>query len=325
MNARSVAVAVILASSLAYGQEQPGSAKLDSPAVRAMVEHAKQTAGRGWAEEANFLCLAPHGNSDTDPLIEPAKIFDNVYAMGRTGTVVYAITTTDGILLIDTGYAKDVEPVLLAGMRKLGLDPARIKTVIIAHGHADHFGGAAYLQEHFAPRIVMSEADWAFMLNSQAAPAAPNAPRLELPRKDVVAMEGQPITLGDTTITPVMIPGHTPGSMALIFPVKDGGTTHMAGLFGGTILISGRISNDGLQQYLRSIQHFKSEAARLKVDVELQNHPVFDGMPEKLAQLKNRRANQPNPFVVSQASYATFLDVMSECMQVAVTRRAEGN
>jgi glyoxylase-like metal-dependent hydrolase (beta-lactamase superfamily II) len=45
-----------------------------------------------------------------------------------------------------------------------------------------------------------------------------------------------------------MIPGHTPGSMGVIFPVKDGRTTHIAGLFGGSILTPGRISDEGLQQ-----------------------------------------------------------------------------
>jgi metallo-beta-lactamase class B len=293
-------------------------AKPDSAAVKAIIEQAKQTAGSEWTQEANFFCLAAHGNSDNDPVIEPTKLFDNLYAFGRTGTVTYALNTSDGIILIDTGYAKDVETVLLGGMKKLGLDPARIKVVIVAHGHGDHFGGAAYLQEHFAPRIVLSAADWDFMLNAPATPQSP-AP----PRKDMIAMEGQPITLGDESVTPVFIPGHTPGSMALIFPVKDQGTTHMAGLFGGTILVAGRISDDGLQQYLRSIAHYKETAAKMKVDVELQNHPIFDGMEEKLMKLRDRKTGDPNPFIVGQASYGKFLDVMAQCMQAAIARRAE--
>lgn len=324
---RRLVLAVLPAMLLA--QAPPAApAKPDSPAVTAMVEKAKQMAGTEWAAEANFFCLAAHGNSANDPLIEPAKIFDNVYAIGRTGTVTYALNTSDGIILIDTGYAKDVEPVLIAGMKKLGLDPARIKIVIIAHGHADHFGGAAYLQEHYAPRVVMSAADWDFMLHSPPAPGAnqgnaPAAPPVTPPRKDRIAVEGQPITLGDEEVTPILIPGHTPGSMALIFPVKDGGKTHMAGLFGGTILVSGRISDDGLRQYLRSIAHYKEEARKRKVDVELQNHPIFDGMEDKLAKLRDRKTGDPNPFIVGRQNYDKFLDVMAECMRAAVARRAE--
>ena len=39
-------------------------------------------------------------NRADDPLVTPTRIFDNVYAIGRTGTVVYAITTSAGIVLI---------------------------------------------------------------------------------------------------------------------------------------------------------------------------------------------------------------------------------
>ena len=68
-----------------------------------------------WAAEARFFCLVPRANSPTDPLIEPSKLSDNVYALGRSGTVVYAITTSDGIILVDSGYANEVESVFLAG------------------------------------------------------------------------------------------------------------------------------------------------------------------------------------------------------------------
>ena len=45
-------------------------------------------------------------------------------------------------------------------MKKLGLDPAQIKYVIVSHGHGDHSGGAKYLQDKFGARVILSEADW---------------------------------------------------------------------------------------------------------------------------------------------------------------------
>ena len=100
------------------------------------------------------------------------------------------------------------------------------------------------------------------------------------------------MTLGDITVTPIAIPGHTPGSLAFIFPVKDGRRTHMAGLFGGTILTADRITTPGLKQYVQSIAHYLETAKRLKVDVELQNHPIFDMTPDRLARLKTRKAGR---------------------------------
>jgi metallo-beta-lactamase class B len=221
-------------------------------------------------------------------------------------------------MLIDSGYADQVDSILLPGLNKLGLDPAKIKYVVITHGHGDHFGGAQYLQAHYGARVVLSAADWD-LIEKSAAQA--KGPPITPPKRDVVAVEGQPITLGDETVTPVFIPGHTPGSLGLIFPVKDAGKIHMAGLYGGTVLTPKIISNEGLHQYLQSINHFAEITRQMKVDVELQNHPLMDGMGEKLARLQARKSGTPNPFVVGEATYARLLNVMSECMQAQIARR----
>jgi metallo-beta-lactamase class B len=321
-------LAIIFAGCLRAQAPEAAPAKPDSPAVLQHVAKAKQIAGREWAGEATFFCETPRANSPTDPLIAPTKLFDNLYAFGRSGTVVYAIPTSAGIILIDSGYGNEVESVLIAQMKVVGLDPAQVKTLILTHGHGDHFGGAAYFQDHYGTRIVESAADWDLMEHPPqpppgfAAKGPPPAP-VTPPRRDIVAEEGKPIVLGDEKVTPVMVPGHTPGSMALIFPVKDGGKTHIAGLYGGTVLLTRILKDEQLQQYLKSLEHYKEVARKMKVDVEVQNHPLYDGMLEKLAALKDRKPGSPNPFVVGPGSYAKFLDVQSECMQAALARRSE--
>jgi metallo-beta-lactamase class B len=141
------------------------------------------------------------------------------------------------------------------------------------------------------------------------------------PKRDITAVEGQAVTVGDVTFTPVMIPGHTPGSMGLVFPVKDGRTTRVAGLFGGSILTPGRISDDGLRQYIRSVDHWGEVTRRLNVDVEIQNHPMYDGFLGKLERLNARKAGEPNPFAVGRDSYQRFVAVMSNCMKAQLARR----
>jgi metallo-beta-lactamase class B len=299
--------------------------KPDTPAVTQHVDLARKAAGTEWTQAVDFICKVnpDRANRVDDPLIAPTKIFDNVYAIGRTGTVVYAITTSAGIVLIDAGYADQLETVLLPGLKAVGLDPNNVRYILLGHGHGDHFGGSAYFQDKGA-RVVLSAADWD-LLEAPPAPArgggapAPVGPRP--PKRDVVATEGQAITVGDVSFTPVAIPGHTPGSMGYIFPVKDGGRTHMAGLFGGSILIPGRIPDEGLLQYIRSVEHFGDMARKMNVEVELQNHPLYDGLESKLDRLKSRGAGQPNPFVVGQASYQRFLTVMTECTRAQMERR----
>ena len=293
--------------------------KPDSPEARQLLETAKKSAGTDWIEAYDFICAFNPGraNRPDDPEIEPTRVFDNLHVIGRTSTVVWAVTTSNGIVLIDSGYGDQLESVLLPGMKKLGLDPAQVKYVFVGHGHGDHFGGASYFQQRGA-RVVLAGPDWDLI--EKPAPAG-GGPGLQPPKRDVVAVEGQAVVVGDVSFTPVMIPGHTPGSMGIIFPVKDGGTTRVAGLFGGSILTPGRISDEGLQQYIKSVEHWGDVTRRMNVEVEIQNHPLYDGFLTKLERLKQRKPGAPNPFVVGRDSYQRFVSVMAGCTKLQLARR----
>jgi metallo-beta-lactamase class B len=298
----------------------PAPAKPDSPEVLALIEKARKAGGPLWAEEAHFFCEAPRANSPNDPPIEPTRIFDNVYVIGNAGTVVYVVQTSAGLLMFDSLGANQVESQLLPGFQKLGLDPAQVKAIVVAHGHADHFGGSPYFQERFGAKIYVSSADWNLMENPPARGGRAAAP-VTLPKRDQVIAEGQPIVLGDLTVTPVALPGHTPGAMGFIFPVRDGGRTRIAGLFGGTILTPGPISDEGLRTYATSVAHFKEQTQRAKAEIVLANHPLMDPVAPKLQRLAARRAGDPHPYVVGPENYQRFLDVIAACTEVNLARR----
>ena len=303
-------------------QAPAAAAKPDSEEVKTLIEKAKKTAGPMWADEEHFFCEAPRANSANDPVIAPAKIFDNVYVIGNAGTVVYVIQTSDGLLMIDSLGANQVDTQLLPGFQKLGLDPAKVKMIVMGHGHGDHFGGSPYMQDHYGSKVYISAADWNLMENPPPGRGGDKkGPPAVLPKHDQVVTEGQPIVLGDLKVMPVAIPGHTPGSMGYIFPVKDNGKTHMAAIYAGTILTPGPISDEGLQTYLKSVAHFKEETKKAKVDVEIQNHPLMDAIQTKLDKLTSRKKGDPSPFVVGQANYQKFVDVMSTCTEVNIARR----
>jgi metallo-beta-lactamase class B len=301
---------------------QPPPAPDDSPAVAAAVERARAAAGDDWREAVEFFCGATgRPNRADDPEIEPTRVFDNLYALGRSGTVVWALTTPDGILLIDAGYPDQLETVLLPQMRAVGLDPERVRYVLIGHGHSDHYGGASYFQQRGA-RVALSAADWELIESTPPPPpGAPAETGLPPPRRDVVVEDGEPIVFGGVEITPVLVPGHTPGALGFVFRVTDGGRSHTAALFGGSILLFGRIPDEGLRQYLQSLERFGAVTRRLGVDVEIQNHPLYDGFAAKLERLASRRASDAHPFVVGQDAYQRFLTVMSECATAQLARR----
>jgi len=298
--------------------------------VEAYLAAAKKAAGFDFPGTLVRICVAPQTapGPDVAPApppdrstwyTDPAKVFDNLYFVGTKIHSSWALTTSQGIILIDTLYDYASEEAIVGGLKKVGLDPANVKYVIVGHGHGDHFGGASYFQDHFGAKVGLTAADWDVMYPA-TPPANANANQIK-PRRDLVLAEGQPLTLGDTTVTFVAIPGHTPGSLAFIFPVKEGRQRHVAGLFGGTILTADLITTPGLQQYVQSISHYLDVAKRMKVDVEVQNHAIFDMTPERIAALKARKAGEPNPFAVGTDRYVKFWSIVSECMQAEIARR----
>jgi hypothetical protein len=116
---RTVAIPCLLVSLLGASlasqgpQAPPAAQKPDTQAVTRHLDAARKAAGTEWGAAVDFICKVnpDRANRADDPLITPTKIFDNVYAIGRTGTVVYAITTSAGIVLIDAGYADQLETV----------------------------------------------------------------------------------------------------------------------------------------------------------------------------------------------------------------------
>jgi metallo-beta-lactamase class B len=303
-------------------QQAPATPAAESGAIRAHIDAARALAGDDVTAPFEFFCVAGNArpNSATAPELEPVQLFDNLYALGNSETVVHAVTTSAGIILIDAGYADRVETVLVPGLIELGLEPADVKYILLGHGHGDHYGGAAYFQSRYGTQIGTTEQDWETIANGAANTRSGDLPA---PSRDLILRAGQPLVLGDTTITPVAIPGHTPGALAYIFPVFDDGIRHVAGLFGATVLAADYVSTPGLAQYVDSIAKYLDVAERMGVDVEVQNHPLFDDTPARIAALGTRRPGDPHPFVMGTDRYLRFWKVIAECMQAEVLRRAD--
>jgi metallo-beta-lactamase class B len=239
---------------------------------------------------------------------EPQKVFDNLYFLGQTEFSVWGITTSEGIILLDAIFDYSIEAEVDEGLRKLGLNPNDIKYVIVSHGHLDHAGGAKFLQEKYGARLIMSAADYDLM--DQQNPSWK-------PKRDMVATDGMKLTLGDTTMTLYLTPGHTEGTISTIFPVRDGNRKHVVATWGGTLFNFGPI-RPRLQSYAQQALRFREIADKADADVLLSNHTVYDGSKTKLPAVKARKPGDRHPYVIGKDSVGRYLTTVNECAQAAV-------
>jgi metallo-beta-lactamase class B len=251
---------------------------------------------------------------------DPVKVFDNLYWVGQTEYSAWAVTTSQGIIVIDTIFDYSVEDEVVNGLKTLGLDPAQIKYAIVSHGHGDHSGGAKYLQDHFGTRIILSAADWDLLDRSAGTK----------PRRDIVATDGMKLTLGDTTLTLYITPGHTLGTISTLIPVKDHGQPHMVAEWGGTAfnwmtnraayITPERPDRFWFESYIKSAERFRDIAAKANADVVIANHTNFDGTKEKVPALKARKSGDKNPYVIGKEGVLRYMTVVDECAQAALAR-----
>src|SRR5262245_27909464 len=143
------------------------TAAVAAPAGDSVESHlaaAKAAAGFDFTGTLARVCIAPQTapGRDVAPaaaparetwFTEPAKVFDNLYFVGTKIHSSWALTTSDGIILIDTLYEYASDEAIVGGLKKLGLDPASVKYVIISHGHGDHVGGAKLMQDRFGSHL----------------------------------------------------------------------------------------------------------------------------------------------------------------------------
>ncbi|WDF74683.1 MBL fold metallo-hydrolase [Novosphingobium sp. KACC 22771] len=299
--------------------------KENREAVGRELAAARKIAGADLEAEFNWRCLISPLDRNLvmgvqhDGLVPATRVFDNLYSIGQNSVSAWAIDTPQGIIVIDALNSPDeARDILVPNMQKLGLDPKRIKYVIVTHGHGDHWGGAKFLQDTYGARIVASATDWA-MMESPSRGGGPFA-SLVPPRHDIEARDGDSVTLGDYAVKTYITPGHTPGTLSLVFPVFDQGVRHNAGLMGGT---GGGSTAPAARQQIASLARWQGITKAAGVDVLVTNHPVHMAATEKEALIRYGATGGANPFIYGVDKYQRYMGVMSACSRVQLARMGE--
>jgi metallo-beta-lactamase class B len=239
--------------------------------------------------------------SEPDRLLEPIRLFENLYYIGFSDVGAWVIPTSDGIILFDAlNSAAEARDVIVPSLKKVGLDPAQIKYLIVGHGHNDHTGGGRYLQDTYRPKVLMGGPDW----NTVVASERPDRPAM---KRDTDVTDGQKLTLGDTTVTLALTPGHTPGTIAMLVPVKHQGRTHMAMILSGTQFPT--------RQSLAAFEHvFDDFARKQNAETALGGHPdiLINTLP-RMEALGKQYPTGPHPLLYGPERFGRYMSIMLEC------------
>ncbi len=270
----------------------------------------------------------------------PVEIFDNLHFIGTRTAGVWAISSSEGIIIIDANFHYSSKE-LVQGLLNFALDPNDIKYIVVTHAHDDRYWGAKALQDTYPKaRVAMSAADWDIV-------AKDNSPSQFKPRKDMVLTDGQKITLGDVTVTLYITPGHTPGTLSMIIEpltnkqsVASDDGRHVASIWGGTDPSIGRQGvryyPDGqtmMRTHIESLKRFIDLGTKAGVDVILSPTLSHANMAEKMrywrmanpdhsagAEAGNKLAGEAHPFV-SKEAVSRYNRILLECYEAQLARR----
>ena len=229
------------------------------------------------------------------------KIMGNLHYVG-TGTLnSYLITTPQGHILINSNYEETV-PLLRASVEKLGFAMTDIKIVLGSHAHGDHMQADAMVKELTGGATVMAMEQDVAALKGMKAPSGKPHPI------DRVLKDGEQVSLGGTTLTAHLTPGHTRGCTTWTMRIPEGGRTYdvliaCAGLQDDARLVNNKNYPEIAEDFARSIKTYKSRPA----DVFLGAHSWFFDLAGKYKRL----GAATNPYI-DPAGYKAWVDSMEK-------------
>ncbi len=229
------------------------------------------------------------------------QIFDDVWFVGFQNVGQFIVKNPNGFTLIDTlNSGADVDNYTYPALKSLGLDSsASLLGAYITHGHFDHDGGADRLRAIFGPNfpIYLGSGDIA---GKTYAPIPLDSDNLGY----------QSFSLGGRQMTVLSSPGHTPGTMSAIFPVRDNGIERNLLVVGGTAI---PMNISASRSYLRSVERMYQAVRDFNAVGTLHPHGIIDGGNQHMEQIARQKTRVANPYIIGNEKLLRTVAIMREC------------
>jgi metallo-beta-lactamase class B len=230
----------------------------------------------------------------------PHKVIGNIYYVGTRSLSAYLVVTPQGNILINSTYERNV-PTIQKSIEQLGFKFADTKILLGSHAHGDHQEGDALVKQ---------------LTGAQVMAMAEDVPALQAMKPggkehpiDRVLHDGDTVTLGGTTLTARLTPGHTKGCTTWTAKITEDGKTYDVVIIGsvgvnpGFQLVNNTQNPAIAEEYLQAFKVLRG----LHADVPLGSHPAMYRLDEKYPLI----GKGPNPFI-DPAGYKAELDIVEE-------------
>jgi metallo-beta-lactamase class B len=238
------------------------------------------------------------------------KLIGNIYWVGGYDLSTYLITTPQGHILVNTGLGESASKIK-ASVEQLGFKMTDVKILTATHGHFDHVAAMADLKKITGASLVTSEPERSLLESGGGADfrwADTPSARFTPVTVDRTFKDGETISLGGTTLTAHLHPGHTKGATSFTTDVRENGKTYRViianmGSINPGVTVTGMPKYPGIMQdYART---FAAQKA-MKIDVFFASHASQFRMHEKY---KPGDAYNPDRFVDPAGFLAAVQDL----------------
>ncbi|HEY7641475.1 MAG TPA: subclass B3 metallo-beta-lactamase [Steroidobacteraceae bacterium] len=229
--------------------------------------------------------------------VAPFRIIGNVYYVGASDVTAYLIRSSDGLILLDGGFAETAEQIQ-ANVAILGFKVADIKLLLNGHAHPDHAGGLPAMKQASSAQLVA--------LKEEVVPLEHNGrgtfyrgDRLLFAdmKVDRTIVSGETVRLGDVKLMPHLTAGHTPGCTTWTMQTTDHGRTYNVAFVCQLTPPHGEslTHNANYPQIAADFARTFELLRKLPCDVFLAEHGTAFDLTDKLQRLTQGSAT--NPFI----------------------------
>jgi|SRR5579864_4129283 len=291
-----IATVVLGLSSSASQAQTPASPPAPPP-----PDHPAVTAQGKRFTPRTILARNMGTKEDQETQFPPHKIIGNLYYVGTRTLSSFLIVTPAGNILIDSTYERNV-PTIQKSVEQLGFKFSDIKILLGNHAHGDHQEGDASVKQ---------------LTGAQVMAMAEDVPALQAMKPggkehpvDKILHDGDPVTLGGTTLVAHLTAGHTRGCTTWTMKAQEGGKTYNV-VINCSLRSPAVLTPPIVDEFNRSFKVVRS----LPCDVPLGDHAAQFNLQAKYAKLQS---GGPNPYI-DRASCKVEAD-MEEAMFHAIQK-----